>query len=80
MLGRPAELISLCNIIEAIEGPFAINECLTMNGCIRKPTCSVSPIWEEVQDSLHAILSRYSLDDIVQEIMQKQNAEMALAD
>jgi len=64
-LGRAAAAITLAHIIEAVEGPFALNQCFTASGCPQQVECPLSPIWREAQNAVQAVLNRYSLADIV---------------
>jgi Rrf2 family protein len=66
-LGRQPNLINLCQIIEAVEGPFALNQCFTASGCEQRITCPLSPIWREAQDAVQDVLGRYALSDIVKQ-------------
>lgn len=68
LLGRDAQQITLRQIIEAVEGPFAMNECLTTSGCTNKEKCPVTKIWSEVQDAVETILEGHTLGDIVHEM------------
>ena len=62
MLGRPAEKISLLEIIEAVEGPICLNWCLLAEGsCGRDSVCTVHPVWREVQESMRSVLGGVSL-------------------
>ena len=64
-LARPPEQITLREIIEAIEGPIALNRCLApWEGCERSETCPVHPVLERAQDQLLAILERTTLRDL----------------
>jgi Rrf2 family iron-sulfur cluster assembly transcriptional regulator len=65
-LGAAPAQISLRQIVEAVEGPLALNQCLTANPCPHKPSCPLSPIWLEAQQAVSAVLDRHSLADIVQ--------------
>lgn len=65
-LARNAGQITLRQVIEAIEGPFALNECLSMSGCAKQPVCPVSQIWLEAQQAVEGVLDHYSLADIAQ--------------
>jgi Rrf2 family protein len=64
-LGRPANQINLCQIIEAIEGPFALNQCFTAGGCENQCDCPLSGIWQEAQDAVQDVLKRYTLDVVL---------------
>lgn len=58
---RPPE-INLKQIIEAIEGPIAINQCLASdNGCSRKPSCAIHKVWRKAQEQMLTVLESTSL-------------------
>jgi Rrf2 family protein len=45
--------ISVLDVVEAIDGPILLNECVGTNkACIFEDECLVHPIWLEVQESL----------------------------
>jgi Rrf2 family transcriptional regulator, iron-sulfur cluster assembly transcription factor len=61
-LRRPAEQISLLEIIEDVEGPILLNRCLLAEGaCGRDSICTVHPVWREVQESMRSVLGGVSL-------------------
>jgi len=50
-LARDPEEITLLEVIEAIEGPMALHECLGDGGsCTFDEGCPLRPVWCEVQD------------------------------
>ena len=52
-LARPASEISLLEVIEAIDGPIALNECTVSPGnCDKAEDCPLHDIWQETQDQL----------------------------
>ena len=62
-LGRPAERISLKNIVEAVEGPMALNRCLLPERpCENATNCPVAPVWREAQAQMLAVLANATLD------------------
>jgi Rrf2 family protein len=63
-LARPAEQITLRQIIEAIEGPIALNRCLTREGCECLDTCAVYPILAQAQEQLLSTLDAATLHDL----------------
>lgn len=66
MLGRPAEDISLLEIIEAVEGPILLNRCLLGEGtCSRQTACTVHPVWMEVQERMRSLLGDVTLKQLV---------------
>jgi len=64
-LARPAEQITLRQIIEAIEGPIALNRCLApWEGCECAGNCSIYPVLLRAQEELLAILDGTTLHDL----------------
>jgi Rrf2 family transcriptional regulator, iron-sulfur cluster assembly transcription factor len=64
-LSRPAEEISLLEIVEAVEGPIVLNRCLLRQGmCDRDAECTVHPVWREVQEKMRGILGNVTLKQL----------------
>ena len=52
-LGRPAGDISFLDVIEAVEGPIALNVCLDEDeGCGRSSACTMVGVWREGQERM----------------------------
>lgn len=65
VLGRPAEAITLLEIVEAVEGPIVLNRCLIARGtCSRDSFCPVHPVWGRVQEKMRSMLGEYTLKDL----------------
>jgi Rrf2 family protein len=61
-LARSADAISFCDVIEAIEGPIAVNACLDHElGCDQMPRCTMIGVWSEVQRNITEVLSRTTI-------------------
>ncbi len=64
-LARPASEISMLEIVEAIEGPIAVNRCTaTPVQCDKVARCVVHPVWQQAQDYLVHLLKTTSLADL----------------
>jgi len=64
-LARPAEEINLREIIEAIEGPIALNRCLSASeGCELQDTCPIAPVLAEAQRRMLTVLEGTTLKDL----------------
>jgi Rrf2 family protein len=50
-LARPPENISLLEVVEAIDGPILLNECVADRGdsCVFGEDCQMRPVWCEAQ-------------------------------
>lgn len=71
-LGRNPEDITLRHVVEAIEGPLALNQCQMPSACTHLDDCVMSPIWLEAQRAVENVLSGYSLADIARRRTVKQ--------
>ncbi|WP_136162298.1 RrF2 family transcriptional regulator [Sphingomonas flavalba] len=62
-LARPAQAISLADIIEAVEGPIALTTCLDSEGhdCALEPGCRVRPVIGSVNGAVKGALSGVTL-------------------
>ncbi len=68
-LAHPPEEISLLDVVEAIDGPILLNECVAdSSDCEFKDDCPMHPIWVEAQR------------DLVERLRAKNFAEMAASD
>jgi Rrf2 family protein len=68
LLGRPPEEITLCEIVEAVEGPIASNRCVIIGGeCNREKNCTVHPVWKDVQASIIGILGAVTLKELARQ-------------
>ena len=59
---RPASQITAVEILEAVEGPVAITDCSSEEGCERN--CHVSPSWKKVNGTIIDALNGLSLADM----------------
>ena len=65
-LARPAAEINMLEIVEAIEGPLALTDCVpTPTGCGWSMDCPASAVWLKVQDSMKQTLRATTLEDLV---------------
>jgi FeS assembly SUF system regulator len=63
LLARPAEAISLADIIEAVEGPIAMSACVEdgRHDCGLEEACRVKPHWPAVNNAVKGALDGVSL-------------------
>lgn len=71
-LARPPEEISLLEVVEAIDGPILLNECVADHGgsCIFGEDCPVRPVWCEAQAELVRKLKNTTFDQFLQQQRQ----------
>ncbi|MFQ6016501.1 MAG: RrF2 family transcriptional regulator [Anaerolineae bacterium] len=76
-LGQPPEEINLRQIIEAVEGPIALNHCsLHPQNCSRHSLCPMLDLWCEAQTELNDRLENTLLSDLVKRNAELQRAEV----
>jgi Rrf2 family protein len=64
-LARKPEDISLLEVVEAIDGPILLNECVADSGiCVFGDTCQMRPVWCDAQSELVARLGNTSFDTV----------------
>lgn len=57
VLAIPAERVSLLNILEAVEGPVRLNQCIEDGpSCYRKSWCPAHLVWAEAQAVITNVL------------------------
>jgi len=65
-LARAAENISVAEIIEAVEGPIAITECVdeTPGECSQEPVCPVRSNWQRINYAVRSALEQITLEEM----------------
>jgi Rrf2 family protein len=67
-LARPAESITLLEVVEALEGPLILNVCVAEGPtCQRKSWCSVHRVWAEAQNALATVLRGATMRQLADE-------------
>lgn len=65
MLARPADTISFLEVLEALEGPVAVNLCQNaVEHCHREGSCSMEIVWAKAQEALVGVLRETTLADV----------------
>jgi FeS assembly SUF system regulator len=64
-LARPAEQITVPQMIAALEGPIALTDCNLHEGaCSQELRCHVRTPWQRINRAVHDALSRIRLTDL----------------
>ncbi|HZQ71224.1 MAG TPA: Rrf2 family transcriptional regulator [Terriglobales bacterium] len=64
-LAVPAAKISMLDVVQAIEGPIRMNQCLIEGpSCERKAWCPAHQVWAETQDAVLKILGAASMEQL----------------
>jgi len=62
-LARPADRITVAEVVEALEGPIALTEC-SQGSCEIEATCVAKASWDPVSRAIHGALSSLPLSAI----------------
>ncbi|MBA4372821.1 MAG: Rrf2 family transcriptional regulator [Thermodesulfovibrio sp.] len=66
-LKRPPSAISLLDVVEAIEGPVAMNRCtIDPQRCDLSGACTVHPVWQTLQALVVDYLGKTTFDTMMQ--------------
>ena len=64
-LARPASEITMRDVIEAVDGPIALNQCVASpEDCPRNHDCEVHKVWLCAQDQLMGVLGTVTLQSL----------------
>jgi Rrf2 family protein len=67
MLARSPDAISFYDVIEAIEGPIAVNACMDQHAnCDQLPRCTMVGVWSEVQRKVIEVFTGTTIADLRQ--------------
>jgi Rrf2 family protein len=65
-LARPANQITVKELLESIQGPIHFTRCLSELGdCDRKEICQLRKLWEKSQEYSIKLLTQHTLADLV---------------
>ena len=77
-LARPPEEISLLEVVEAIDGPILLNECVSGGGaCTFGDDCPMKPVWCDAQAELVQRLKSTTFDRFLGNERQLQRQTLA---
>ncbi len=72
-LAKPPEKIKLNMIVEALEGPLMIVDCLKgANNCPRSGACATQDIWGKLKMAMDEVLESVTLQDLAEQQKAKE--------
>ncbi|MBB5232664.1 Rrf2 family transcriptional regulator [Deinococcus budaensis] len=73
-LSRKPRLISLCEVVRAIDGPVAPLSCISLNWhepCVEENRCHVrATVYTRMRDAMLGVLQDFSVEDLVTDARQ----------
>ena len=65
-LARPPKMISILDVLEVMEGPVAIVECLADSDlCERSHRCPPQILWSQINQKVRNVFVEYTLQDLL---------------
>lgn len=64
-IAKPAQDITVGHIIDAMEGPLHLSECIADGECPRSAGCPTKRVWEYLTDSINSLLNSITLQDML---------------
>lgn len=71
MLARPAESISLAQIVEALEGAIKIVNCADVPNCCNAQVCALQEVFAEVNKALYTAFDGVTLAELADRQREK---------
>jgi len=72
-LAKPPSEICLNEMVEILEGPLSLIECLhDPKTCERVHTCVTREVWQKVSDAINGIFRSITLEDLVNRKREKE--------
>jgi Rrf2 family protein len=72
-LAKPPSKICLYDVVETLEGPLNLLDCLgDLKACQRVQSCVTRDIWKEVSDAISKIFYSVTLEDMVSQKKEKE--------
>lgn len=68
LLSRPAEEISVGQVVRALEGPLNITDCMAdADACARSVNCPSRLVWERLGQAINSVLDSTTLADMLED-------------
>lgn len=78
-LAKPPSEISLYDVVETLEGPLNLLECLhDTKACQKVSSCVTREVWKEVSDAISKIFYSVTLEDMVNRKREKEKGNSAM--
>ncbi len=73
-LSRKSQLISLCEVVRAVDGPVAPLSCVSLNwreSCVEEERCHArNTVYTRMRDAMLSVLQEFSVHDLVIDAQQ----------
>ncbi|TDT61997.1 RrF2 family transcriptional regulator [Fonticella tunisiensis] len=72
VLSMPPEKITVADILNVLEGPIEISECITdeVVNCSRYNYCATRLLWLKISDSVNQVINSITLQDMINDYLE----------
>jgi Rrf2 family protein len=75
-VARPADQITVLDIITALEGPIILVDCLEKSeSCDRHGSCTTRDVWLQVENSMKKSMASITLQDLVEKEESRKSGQ-----
>ena len=76
VLAKPPSGISLDDVVNTLEGPLYLVDCVgDPKACRRSSRCVTRDVWKDVSQALHAVLKSMTLEEMVRRRIEIENGD-----
>lgn len=74
ILNKAPSEISIADILDILEGPIEISECLENGQCSNKSFCASRLFWAKLKKSIDSVTQSMTLQDVIDDFNNEKNA------
>ena len=79
-LARKPEAVNVAEIVEALEGPIALMECVAADGlCDQESHCGLRAPWQRINSAIQTTLTQVSLAELAADLPPRNRTTLAIA-
>lgn len=76
VLGREPHDIKVSEIINALEGPISLADCLEVTPCQESYSCPSRRLWSRIKDSIEKVTETTTLEDLIVNDLSDKEGEL----
>lgn len=73
ILNKDPKDITVANVLDVLEGPIEISECLEEGICSNSSCCSTRLLWERLKESIDNVTNSITLQDMMDDYEKMKN-------
>ena len=76
ILNRKPIEITVLEIMDVLEGPVEISECLDNDECNKFESCATRVLWKKIQMSINSVMENVTLQEMLNDYISKQATQI----